>query len=250
MSRSILYLGDDDLTAAAGYLGGVLTHYGMDFDHVPSDVELPDEAASGRKLMIVSDYPAANFRQGQLHRIAEKTAEGMGLLMIGGWESFAGRDVQYTHTPLAEALCVTMSDSDDRVNCPQPCLVEKTAEHPILANLPFDAPPGVGGYNRVAAKPEATTLLLARRYAVRAKGGQYLFHPGGADPLLVVGSCGRGRVAAFTSDVAPHWVGGLVDWGDRRIKAQARGGSPIEVGRWYAELLVNLVRWTASPEPG
>jgi hypothetical protein len=51
-------------------------------------------------------------------------------------------------------------------------------------------------------------------------------------PLLVTGQHGAGRVAAITTDVAPHWVGGFVDWGDARVAAQADGAPAIEVGNW------------------
>jgi len=60
---------------------------------------------------------------------------------------------------------------------------------------------------------------------------------------LVVGEFGRGRTAALATDVAPHWCGGLVDWGDRRLVRQV-GGGRIEVGNWYAELFRNLLVWT------
>ena len=65
------------------------------------------------------------------------------------------------------------------------------------------------GYNRVAPKTKAEVLLTI-----------------GDDPLLAVWSYGRGRVAAFTSDCAPHWA-------------------PPEFLNWagYRGLWVNLVRW-------
>jgi len=85
-----------------------------------------------------------------------------------------------------------------------------------------------------------------------ANDGQYTtgstlrFDPAtAAERLLVVGSHGQGRVTAFTSDAAPHWVGGLVDWGDQRLTACADGANPIEVGNWYARLFVQMVAWTA-----
>jgi len=116
----------------------------------------------------------------------------------------------------------------------------------------------VGGYNAVRAKSDATEILAARHFTVTMRacdgGGQpcqdyrianeYIFTREAAAPLLVVGQFGRGRTAAFTSDVAPHWVGGLVDWGDRRVKAQAPGAGDIEVGNWYAELFTRMVCWT------
>jgi len=123
MTASILYAGDDDLSGAAAYLGGVMAHYGLDFDHVPSSADMPDGALDGRKLLILSDYPAARFAPGRLDRVVELTRGGMGLLMIGGWESFTGQSGLYGPTPLAAALCVEMSAADDRVNCDQPCVM-------------------------------------------------------------------------------------------------------------------------------
>ncbi len=46
---------------------------------------------------------------------------------------------------------------------------------------------------------------------------------------LVVGQHGRGRTAALATDVAPHWVGGLVDWGDRARRPG--GGRRVHRGR-------------------
>ena len=45
-------------------------------------------------------------------------------------------------------------------------------------------------------------------------------------PVLVIGTAGHGRAAAFASDIAPHWVGGFVDWGDSRVTAQAPAARP------------------------
>jgi uncharacterized membrane protein len=167
--------------------------------------------------------------------------------MIGGWESFAGEKVEYTHTPLRDVLPVIMQDHDDRMNCSSPCLIEKNAEHVILADLPFDANvTGVGGFNRFAAKENCNTLLSIRRFQVKRDNGQFVFEDNEVIPLLVTGEFGLGRAAAFAGDVAPHWVGGLVDWGDERVKAQADGSIAIEVGNWYAQFFANLVKWVAE----
>ena len=249
---SILYAGDTSLTSAASYLAGVLTYAGLPFDYVPSDQPAGGLIAAGRHVLyILSDYPVNQWRPGELEMLRQRVADGAGLLMIGGWESFHGQTGQYVDSPLAEVLPVQMARGDDRVNCPQPCVVElaapaeETAAHPILAGLPWDRPPGIGGFNRVAAKAGATILLLARQFAVTAGGpGAYDFAPVGASALLVVGAFGRGRTAAFTSDVAPHWVGGLVDWGDGRLIARAPGAEAIEVGSGYAAFFTQLIRWT------
>jgi uncharacterized membrane protein len=59
----------------------------------------------------------------------------------------------------------------------------------------------------------------------------------------VLGKLGKGRTAAFLSDVAPHWVGGFVDWGPRRVKSKAPGAAEIEVGSYYAQFWKQLLAW-------
>ena len=162
--------------------------------------------------------------------------------MLGGWESFFGRAGEYHQSPLAEVLPVVMQSADDRHNCAQPCLIHKVAEHPILEGLPWDQPPGIGGFNVVTAKPDAETLLTCVEFSVRrteasvheftAASSGRCWSSGGT----AVGADGRGRTAALATDVAPHWVGGLVDWGDRRV-VQDVAGECVEVGNWYATVL-------------
>ncbi len=243
MPARICYLGDGRLEGAASYLAGIMLHAGLEFDHVESDQPPPAAEAAAYALYVVSDYPAAQFGQGPMARVVRAVEQGAGLVMPGGWESFCGRLGEYPPSPLAAVLPVVMQSSDDRRNFAQPCLVTKAAEHPILAGLPWDEPPGVGGLNAVAARPGSETLLTAATFAVRRAGGQFHFSPGEQWPLLVVGRHDRGRTAAFAADVAPHWVGGLVDWGDRRVVQDVPGGF-IEVGNWYVRFFQNLLVWT------
>ena len=268
MSNRILYAGDTDMATAAAYLAGVLTHAGLPFDYVPSDAPLSRSAAPGvPRSYVLSDYPVKNLSDDDFRRIVGAVEGGSGLLMVGGWESFHGADGEYHRSPLAPVLPVLMQDSDDRVGAAQPCLVEKRADHPVLDGLPWDHPPGIGGYNRVRPRAGAEVLLSARHVTVELRpaeagagadegaatdGGsdhRYVFTPGERAPLLVVGRYGRGRVAALTTDVAPHWVGGLVDWGPERVVARAPGAPEIDVGSWYAEFLTRLVRWTMGDDP-
>jgi uncharacterized membrane protein len=244
MLQRICYLGDDTLQGAAGYLAGIMSHFGLPFDHVAS-TESPDGDFTSRQyaLYVVSDYPAARFREGQMAHVARCVAEGSGLVMLGGWESFFGRLGEYHRSPLADVLPVTMLDCDDRRNAAQPCLIEKVADHPILEGLPWDRPPGIGGYNAFTAKAKLQTLLRCVPFRVQTKGDYFKFRRGQSAPLLVVDAWGEGRTAALATDVAPHWVGGLVDWGDRRIVQEVPGGF-VEVGNWYAEFFRNLLVWT------
>jgi uncharacterized membrane protein len=175
--------------------------------------------------------------------IARRVRRGTGLLMIGGWESFQGTGGSYNGTVIEEILPVRISPEDDRVNTAFPCLVYKREKHPIFEGLPFDEPPCIGGYNRVTAKAEARLLLEVIRYRTRAEDSSCSFAEEGRDLLLSVGAYGDGRTAAFTSDAAPHWVGGFVDWGEQRVSCKVAGGE-VEVGAFYATFFANLVRWT------
>jgi uncharacterized membrane protein len=260
MKHEVLYLGDTALNQAAAYLAGIMTHYGIAFDYLPSDHQFdPDLLSRDYKAIVISDYLAANFTPVDLATLSNVVRGGTGLVMIGGWESFSGQNCEYTNTTLKDVLPVEMQMCDDRINCPQPCLVEIVTPHEILADLPFDSiAPTIGGYNRVVSKPSAQLILAARRYQPRmvmgasktgnrqsATGNFYEFVPlANPDPLLVLGAFGKGRVLAYMSDVAPHWVGGLVDWGDARVTACAPGSCPIEVGNWYATFFSNCLRWT------
>ncbi len=247
MTKHILYAGDTILLGAASYLAGIMRHYNIPFDYLASDQKFGVPGAECRAL-ILSDYPARCFESGQAETVAKRVREGMGLLMIGGWESFTGEGGDYRGTAIGNILPVSLLERDDRVNCAQPCLVERNSTHPVVHGLPFDeVAPTVGGYNRVVPKADGQTILSARRVAVRRKGKGFAFEPEtGADPVLVTGVLGKGRIAAFTSDVAPHWVGGLVDWGDSRVTACADGAHPVEVGNWYASFFHQMITWTAA----
>ncbi len=243
MADPICYLGDDDLGGAAAYLAGVMLHAGLAFEHVPSTQPPPEDLSARRwSAFVVSDYPAARFDRQAMALVVQAVEQGAGLLMVGGWESFHGRLGEYPGTPLAGALPVDMLSCDDRRNFAQPCLVRPVADHPALEGLPWDMPPGIGGVNAIRPRPDSQTVLAAVPFAVRLEGGRFAFCPQQELPLLVLGQFGRGRTAALATDVAPHWVGGLVDWGDQRI-VQPVGKGFVEIGNHYARLLANLLRW-------
>lgn len=244
MLDRVCYLGDDDLGGAAIYLAGIMTHFGLAFDHVQS-TDSPDDDFSSQqyRLYVVSDYPAEQFQAGQMEHMARCVSRGSGLAMLGGWESYYGRLGEYHRSPLADILPVEMADADDRRNQAQPCLIKKAVDHPILDGIPWHTPPGIGGFNAFRAKPAAATLLRTVRFSVCCDGDEFLFTPGDEAPLLVVGEHGEGRTAALATDVAPHWVGGFVDWGNSRV-VQDVGHGFIDVGNWYAQFFRQLLRWT------
>ena len=248
MTVSVLYLGDTSLQGAAAYLAGLIHRTGWSFDYLPSHV--PAEAAlfdSSRSLYVLSDYPAARLSPPLQQRLVQEVEAGAGLLMLGGWESYHGCGGDWDQTAVAAALPVEISAADDRVNCDQPALVRCVADHPAVRGLPWDArPPCIGGYNRIRPKAEAQLVLEAQRFQVLRDAEDMRFRLAGSDPLLVVGRCGRGRAAALATDAAPHWVGGLIDWGTGRVTAHAPGADTIEVGDLYARFFCQLMAWTAN----
>lgn len=247
-AKPVVYFGDTTLNTAASYLAGVMTHAGIDFVYVPSARRVrPATVATERRLFIVSDYPSANFPRALQRRVVSQVERGAGLLMIGGWESFRGSDGHWAGTPLGDILPVVIGKSDDRVNCDQPALLVGTSDHPIVEGLPWDdRAPTIGGFNRFKPRAKSRVLLEAMMFKARRAGKGMAFTCHHKAPMLVIGKHGRGRTAALATDAAPHWVGGFVDWGDRRVSAQAPGGEAIEVGRYYATFFARLVRWTAG----
>ena len=264
VEKKVLYLGDDDATRAAAYLCGILARYEIDFDRVDGGTSPRDDFQSkDYALYILSDYAVSNFRPGDMEHIVEAVEKrGSGLLMLGGWESYFGRLGEYNDSPIADILPVVLQNKDDRRNDSSPVLLRPTTlDHPIVANLPWETAPGVGGYNQFEPKEGAEVLLEGYRTRISWRNvlaaTQSSVQQSDVQielleklPFLVVSTALRGRVAAFASDVAPHWIGGMVDWGTPRIfqELPERLGKDlfVEIGCDYAKFFAQLVRWTGA----
>jgi hypothetical protein len=136
--------------------------------------------------------------------------------MIGGPLSFHSGG--YAGTPIAEILPVDLPPANtpptrtvvtDRFH---PRLVEGLERHPLLELLP-DPTQNVAAWARLAPLTGANVVTR-----VRPEGTVLLDHPthrmesGGPLPVLVVGTAGRGRTLALTTDTAWRWgitTGGL-----------------------------------------
>jgi len=248
----VLYCGDTTLDSAAAYLGGLITHWGWTLDYIPGDQPFDPSLLSQSDfpagVFIFSDYPAAMIKPELQQRLLQQVEKGAGLIMVGGWESYHGNGGNWDGTPIGQALPVTISSVDDRVNCDRPVLVAaRKPTHPILNHLPWpERPPIIGGFNRFTADTDGTVLLEAVTHLVTSTDGGFELHEERRDPLLVTGQLGAGRVVALATDVAPHWVGPLVDWGDGRVSAQTPAGDAVEVGELYAQFLKQLIEWAAA----
>jgi len=244
----VLYCGDTALDNAACYLAGLLALARRTFRYVRSDESIsPADRDDHWNLIVLSDYPASRLSDDDHKAIVNRVQQGAGLLMIGGWESFHGLGGNWNDTPIARLLPVEIASTDDRMNCDRPLIVRRCGRHPITEDLPWDdRPPLIGGLNRVMARPMANILLAAELWDMKRNSDELELSRQSSHVLLAVGYSGNGRTAAFASDIAPHWVGPLVDWGLPRVTAAAPGAPAIEVGAHYAKFFTKLIDWTGG----
>jgi uncharacterized membrane protein len=239
VTHSLHIKGVDSFTTSsyvegADRLRSALDAAGIAVDYLPGHLvpaRFPGSAAelAGYGAVILSDIGANSLllspdtfersavAPNRLAAVEQYVRDGGGLLMIGGYLSFAGIEgkARYHSTAVETALPVMISAVDDRAEHPegvQPSVVQP--RHPVLGGVPGDWPVLLG-YNRLTAKPGAEVLVAC-----------------GQDPLLTVGGHGAGRAAAFASDCAPHWC-------------------PPDFMAWpgYDPLWANLLRWLARVQP-
>jgi uncharacterized membrane protein len=213
------------------WLRAALERSGWTVEFQPSHVAARDfpqtaEALAAYDVVMLSDigantlllHPDTFVRSislpNRLESIRDYVRNGGGLVMIGGYMTFQGIDgkAKYAGSPVEEVLPVLMEHHDDRVESPQGVEAHiGDPGHPILAGLP-EKWPALLGYNRVVGKSDADVLVRV-----------------GGDPLIAVGSFGKGRAVAFTSDCGPHWAPpAFCDW------------------RGYAPLWANIANWAAG----
>jgi uncharacterized membrane protein len=155
----------------------------------------------------------------RLKALREYVLNGGAFGMFGGYYSFQGihGGARYHKTPVEDVLPISCLAVDDRVEVPEgfkPIVVAKG--HPILSGIDADWPILLG-YNEVIPKKGADVLVTV--------SDDY-----GNLPLLVVGTHGKGRVFAWTSDIGPHWL-------------------PPTFSEWsgFARLWINLLNWVTAP---
>jgi uncharacterized membrane protein len=232
----VLFLGEGSLKDSGRYLAAILKKSGIAFDHRPDGAKIPKRWRRKRyDAVILSDYRHASFTPCAREWLKGEVSRGTGLLMIGGWASFTGLVGGYAGTDIEKLLPVTCLPGDDRV---------QKASGSLLLPMKRKAPgaPMVCGYHRARPKPGSRTTMVFRDLLYK-KGRVHLGPP---VPALVLGSYGRARTAAFLTDCAPHWAGGLVDWGRQRTSIRLGAAQTVEVGNQYLHFFHRLIRWVAD----
>jgi len=126
----------------------------------------------------------------RLQLIKQWVGEGGGLMMCGGYYSFAGiyGQAKYYHTPIEEILPVNIHTFDDRIETPEGLIPEIVRpDHPILKDMPKQFPPLLG-FNELVLKPDADLLATI-----------------GDFPLLATIKFEKGKTMIWSSDIGPHW---------------------------------------------
>jgi hypothetical protein len=208
----------------------------------PLDASEAERRLGEYRLVVLSDYPARHLTSAHQELLA-RTVErgGQGLLMIGGWASFGGPHGSYYGSRIADLLPVEIGADDDRINSPLgTVLVPSRQPHPAIASIQGQEPCIVVGYNGVRVRDGASVLVEGQRLHVDADLRPRLEKA--TTPVLSVWQRGTGRVGALAPDLMPHWAGGILDWGEQRVKLPTGN----EVGDLYPAFLVDLCRWIAG----
>jgi uncharacterized membrane protein len=170
-------------------------------------------------LLVTPEARAGRVGVNRLELLQSYVENGGGLMLAGGYMGFQGMfgTARFHDTPVEDVLPVRCLPYADGMEVPQGLqisIVQPT--HPILAGINGPLPP-ILGMNKVDFRSDGSSLLLA---TCPYRGADW--------PLLAVRDYGRGRTAAWATDIGPHWL------------SQEFLGWPL-----YGKLMANMVRWLA-----
>lgn len=245
---SILYAGDSWEGGPANYLLGILRTLQADFLHVPSSVRMDSKILEKHfDGIILSDYARSLLSHECEEKIMKKVLEnGTGLLMVGGWASFSGPFGGWRGSLVEGLLPVICQERDDRMNLPGGALIQVKNAHPLFDSFSFENSPVLCGLNEVIPRKDSKIILNAKKITqTLSQGNLTLALDAKEYPLFVIEDTAKKRSAALTTDVAPHWCGGFVDWGNQSQKVTINPKIAIEVGNLYVEFLSRIIRWIA-----
>lgn len=153
------------------------------------DCVILSDIGSNTLLLPPDTFSKSVRRPNRCQLIKDYVLQGGAFMMIGGYMSFTGIDAKtrYGATPIKDILPVQCLPGDDRAEHPEGIVPVTVKEHEAIAGLPKEWTHFLG-YNRTKAIPQGEVLVTI-----------------GDDPLIAVGTFGKGRSAVFTSDCAPHW---------------------------------------------
>jgi uncharacterized membrane protein len=188
--------------------------YDSDADRDRWPVDIRDVLEGDYDVVLIENVDSSALGGEALNQLAELVDQGTGLLMIGGFHSFAPGG--YRETPLRDVLPIELGrfqrqelGIDKPINRDlhlfQPLRMTPTREHPVtsLASTPAE---------NLAVWSGLPPLLGANRFEEIKPTGLVICASEQNHPLLVTGQYGQGRVLAFAGDSTRRW------WKDHRAQ--------------------------------
>ena len=171
-------------------------------------------------LLVTPEARAGRVGVNRLDLLKTYVEGGGGLMLAGGYMGFQGMfgTARFHDTPVEDVLPVRCLPFSDGLEVPQGLQASiLQASHPVFAGIEGPLPP-ILGMNKTDFRRDGTSRLLAS------------CHYRGADwPLLSVRELGKGRAAAWTTDIGPHWLSqDFLAW-------------PL-----YGRLMANIIRWISG----
>jgi uncharacterized membrane protein len=168
--------------------------------------ELFEQHLSSFDLVIFQDFDFGPYQMGRyLPRIRDYVMNGGSFAMLGGARSFGAGG--YQGTPIADVLPVEVAAGDHSIDLAEvtPQLVPEATHHPLVElspRLSDNAAAWAGlaplaGVNLLASMREGSQALLVHPKLTLPNGEPM--------PVLVVGTAGKGRSMALTSDSSFRW---------------------------------------------
>lgn len=243
----VLYAGDTDAQGPARYLLCILKFLKARVVYIPSQKVLEPKILKERfDAVILSDFPRTFLPKHSELLMVQQIQHGTGLLMIGGWSSFTGKNGGWRGSLIERLLPVECLKGDDRVNFSGGAVPIVKAGHEIIRGLPFHKPPMICGLNRIKVKKEGEVILAAREVLYRGRSqSPKPFLDFKEYPLLVINKNSSVKTAALMTDLAPHWCGGWVDWGVQQRILHFEKDISIEIGCEYLKFVSSLIQWFA-----
>lgn len=132
--------------------------------------------------------------------LAERVNQGMGLIMLGGANSFGGGG--YGKNPLGEALPVRMSSADERAVNPPIDNALHVRDDIILSQI---TPHFVTRIDGAEVGWEGLPPLQGANRLLPTNVGELLIRGRGGESILIAGQYGSGRVLALAADSTFRW---------------------------------------------
>lgn len=164
-------------------------------------------------IFVIGDLDSSAIGNTQLKQIAERVADGAGLITMGGFQTYGTGG--YADGPLADVLPIKMDasrrrqptrgvlsptelESRSKSQLAGPIKIEVARNHPIV---------DLGGQNSIAVWTALPELSGANQFIGPkvATGVQVLLQTPDKQPLLVVGGYGKGRIASLAMDETYRW---------------------------------------------